>query len=158
MRELTARQPLLIMGAFCVMCIGLPALAGGGSETKVLATAQASKLGADGKQTVTIQLTVEKGWYVYANPLKANTDVLDGNETRVAVKSKNKIDTTIKYPAGKQKAEGKYTYDIYEGNVVIEAQLQRGAGDVGPLQISIDVSACRKGECLLPATLKLTVP
>jgi DsbC/DsbD-like thiol-disulfide interchange protein len=132
--------------------------AGEKSESKIKATASASKLGADGKQTVTITLDIEKGWYIYANPMKANTDAFDGNETRVAVKGKEKINASVKYPAGTPKKDGKYEYNIYEGRIVIQAELQRAAGDTGPLQISIDVNTCKKNVCLLPGTVTLKVP
>jgi DsbC/DsbD-like thiol-disulfide interchange protein len=128
------------------------------SDKKIKATSTATKLGGDGKQTVTITLEVEKGWYIYANPLNANTDVLDGNETRVSVKSKDKLMASVKYPAGKRKKDGRLEYDIYQDRIEIKAEVQRKAGDTGPLQISIDVNTCRKGECLLPGTIKLTVP
>jgi DsbC/DsbD-like thiol-disulfide interchange protein len=128
------------------------------SDKKIKATATATKLGADGKQTVTISLEIEKGWYIYANPLNTNTDVLDGNETRLSVKSKDKVVASVKYPAGKRKKDGRLEYDIYQDRIEIKAEVQRTAGDSGPLQISIDVNTCRKGECLLPGTVKLTVP
>ncbi len=150
--------PILI--ASTIVCLGVMASAPAGekSDAKIKASASASKLGADGKQTVTITLEIEKGWYIYANPMNANTDILDGNETVVAFKIKDKVKASVKYPAGKQKKDGKYEYDIYEGKIVIQAEVQRPAGDAGPLQVSIAVNTCRKGECLLPATVMLTVP
>jgi DsbC/DsbD-like thiol-disulfide interchange protein len=128
------------------------------SDKKIKATAAATKLGADGKQTVTITLDIEKGWYIYANPIKTNTEVLENNQTKVVIKSKDKVKASVKYPAGKQKKDGRYEFDIYEGKIVIEAEVQRTAGDTAPLQISIDVNTCRKNECLLPGTVMLTVP
>jgi Disulphide bond corrector protein DsbC len=95
---------ILLSVAFCVV----QANAGEKSDSKIKATATASKIGADGKQTVTITLDVEKGWYIYANPMKANTNVLDGNETVLTVKSKDKIQAAIKYPAGAKHKDGKY--------------------------------------------------
>ena len=47
---------------------------------------------------------------------------------------------------------------IYEDKVTIEANVTRTMGDSSPLQISIDVNSCNKGTCLLPGTVKLTVP
>lgn len=149
---------LLLPAAF--VCLGFLASASAGdkSDSKIKAMATASKLGADGKQTVTITLEIEKGWYIYANPMNSNTDVLEGNETRVAVKTKDKVKASVKYPAGKQKKDGKYQYDIYEDRIVIQAEVQRAAGDTGPLQVSIDVNTCKKNVCLLPGTVMLTVP
>jgi len=127
------------------------------SEDKVKATAVAKKSGADSKQIVTITLDITKDWYIYANPLNANTDVLKDNVTRVEVKAKDKIQTTVKYPAGKQKIESKYKYDIYEGKIMIQAEVQRTLGDMSPLEVSVHINACRKGECLLPGVIKLKV-
>ena len=90
----------------------------------------ASKLDADGKQTVTITLEIDQPWYIYANPMKANTDIFDGNETIVAFKTKDKVKASVKYPAGTQKKDGKYAYDIYQkGKIVIQAEVQRAVGD-----------------------------
>jgi len=146
---------LAIVGAFSLL--GAAALSGEKSDTKVKAAATSKKSGTDGKQTVTITLDIEKDWYIYANPLNANTDVLNENVTRVFVKGKDKVQTTIKYPPGKQKELDKYKYDTYEGKVVIQADVVRTMGDGSPLEVSIHVNACRKAECLLPAVIKLQV-
>ena len=102
--------------------------AGEKSESKVKATATASKI-ADGKQTVTITLDIDKGWYIYANPINANSDIFAPNTTVVTFKAKDKLKADVKYPKGKQKVDGKYQFDIYENRVVVEAQVQRVAGD-----------------------------
>ena len=134
--------------------------AGGKSDSKVKATATATKLGADGKQTVTITLDIEKGWHIYANPVgfKKFAD----NATDVTFKAKDKVVADVQYPVGKLKMDmdGKDTieYRIYEGRVVLQAQLKRAPGDTSPLQISIDVNACDKTTCLFTGTVKLTVP
>ena len=153
---LTLVASMAIVGSTLVFA--LRTQAGDKSDAKVKATAMATKLSPDGKQTVTLTLDVEKGWYIYANPMNANTDVLDGNQTRVSFKAKENVPAEVKYPKGKQKVDGKYMYNIYEGTVVIETQIRRSAGDTTPLRVSIDVNACRKGECLLPGTVVLTVP
>ena len=79
------------------------------SDTKVLATAKATKPAADGKQTVTITLAVEKGWYIYANPINNNTGY-EGNETKTTIKAKEKVKATFKYPAGK--AENRWAAQV----------------------------------------------
>jgi DsbC/DsbD-like thiol-disulfide interchange protein len=141
-----------------VILQSFPAMAGEKSDAKVKAMATAGKLGADGKQTVTITLDVEKGWYIYANPVNANSDIFGPNVTVVAFKTKDKLKADVKYPKGKQKVDGKYQFDVYVDRVTIEATVQRPAGDETPLRISIDVNVCRKNECLLPGTVMLTIP
>ena len=87
------------------------------SDSKVKATATATKLGADGKQTVTITLDVEKDWYIYADPV--NSDEYEVNRTKVLFKAKEKVAATVIYPAGKTKMK----YNIYQGKVVIPCQV-----------------------------------
>lgn len=134
--------------------------AGKTSDTKVKATATTTKISPDGKQIVTLTLDIEKGWYIYANPINTNSDTLKPNQTRVSLKAKEKIETSVKYPAGKQKKdkETKTEFDIYEDRIVIRVEVTRTMGDASPLQVSISVNACNKGECLMTGTVKLTVP
>jgi uncharacterized protein len=126
------------------------------SDSKVKATATATKPVADGKQTVTITLEIEKGWHIYANPV--GDEDFEGNKTRVNIKAKDKVQFQVAYPAGKVKTEGKLKFNVYEDKVTIKATVLRTAGDASPLQVSIDVNSCNKGTCLLPGTVKLTVP
>ena len=149
----------LLLTAFAVASLALilPVQAGEKSDSKVKAMAKASKVGADGKQTVTITIDIEKDWYIYANPVKSED--FEDNRTRVTIKAKEKADADVLYPAGKTKEYGKLKFNIYEKSVVIEALVKRKAGDTSPLQVSIDVNSCsQKGVCLLPGTVKLTVP
>lgn len=126
------------------------------SDSKVKATATATKPVADGKQTVTITLEIEKGWYIYANPV--GDEDFEGNKTRVNIKAKDKVMANVAYPTGKVKVDGKFKFNIYEDKVTIQAVVFRTAGDSSPLQLSIDVNSCNKGTCLLPGVVKLTVP
>jgi len=136
------------------------AQAGGKSDSKVKATAKATKPGDDGKQTVTITLEIEKGWYIYGNPVGAED--FDANKTNVAVSAKEKVLASVKYPEAKVKIEkiGKeeLKINIYEDKITITALVTRTMGDASPLQISIDVNSCNKGTCLAPGKVKLTVP
>jgi hypothetical protein len=146
--------------AFFAAALSWHAEAGGGklekSDSKVKATATATKAGADGKQTVTITLDVVKGWHLYANPV--NNEILDDNRTTVKIAAKEKVKVDVKYPAGKTIADKKEKYDIYEGVVKIQAYVVRTMGDTSPLEINIAVSACDSKVCLLPGTVKLRVP
>jgi len=60
------------------------------SDSKVKAKAVVGKAGADGKQTLTITLEIEKGWYIYANPV--GDEDFEPNKTRVTVKAKDKVE------------------------------------------------------------------
>ena len=49
-------------------------------------------------------------------------------------------------------------YNTYEDKVTIKATVKRAKGDTSPLDVSIKLQACDEKMCLLPATIKLTVP
>lgn len=136
------------------------AAAGEKSDSKVKAKASATKLTADGKQTVTITLEIEKGWHIYANPV--GDDDFEPNRTRVNITAKEKVVSNVKYPPGKQKIEkiGKdeVKIKIYVDKITIQSEITRAPGDTSPLQISIDVNSCNEGTCLAPGTVKLTLP
>jgi hypothetical protein len=128
------------------------------SDSKVKATATATKVGADGKQTVTITLDIAKGWHLYANPINSTNEFLEPNQTVVKVAAKEKVKFDVKYPAGKTVRDKTDKYDVYTGVVKIQADVVRKMGDSSPLEITIAVSACDSKECLQPGTVKLTVP
>src|SRR5882672_57789 len=72
------------------------------SDSKVKASATATKI-TDGKQTVTITMEIEKGWYLYANPV--GSEDFEGNKTNVSIKAKEKVAAKVKYPEGTPKVE-----------------------------------------------------
>jgi uncharacterized protein YyaL (SSP411 family) len=128
------------------------------SDAMVKVEATADKPDADGKQLVTVTLTVHEGWHIYANPpgLKDLEDV----QTTVTVTAKTKPEEVkVEYPESKvidDKVIGKYL--VYEGKVTIKARVRRAKGDTGPLEVSIKFQSCDDKMCLLPATVKRTVP
>jgi hypothetical protein len=149
----------LLAGLVMSLALILPVEAGGNSESKVKATATATKAGDDGKQTVTITLEMVKGWHIYANPVGAVE--FEANKTVVAISAKEKVVASVKYPEGKvkiEKLDKEVKMRIYEDKVTIQAFVTRTMGDTSPLQISIDVNACDANNCLPKGVLKLTVP
>jgi DsbC/DsbD-like thiol-disulfide interchange protein len=126
------------------------------SDTVVKGEARAEKIADDGTQVVKINLTIDKGWHLYANPV-GNEDLAE-NQVTASVKSKNKLqDVKVEYPAGtlvKDKTVG--DYKVYEGTVTIKATVRRAKGDVEPLDVTVKLQACSKTQCLLPATITLT--
>ncbi len=154
---------LMIAAAAALACAGLSEPARGqGKATKsdsvVKVKATADKPGDDGKQVVTVTLTVDKSWHIYANPV--GLDDLADVQTKVTITGKakpEKVDVT--YPEGKVKKDAVVgNYNIYEGEVKIKATVQRAKGDAGPLEVSVKVQACNESQCLLPATVKVSVP
>ena len=127
------------------------------SDGVVKVDAKAEQPDADGKQTVTITLDIEKSWHLYANPVE-NEDLANA-QTVVKVASKGKLENVkVEYPAGKLQQSGGEKYKIYEGTIAIKAQVKRTKGDNSPLEISITLQACNDKTCLQPVTIKKELP
>lgn len=148
-----------MIGLFAALMLAfvLNAEAGDKSDSKVKVTAKSDKIGADGKQKVTITIAIEKNWYIYANPVKSED--FEDNATRVTfLKGKDKLKATVDFPVGKTKEVGKIRYNIYEGTVTFDAVVDRKMGDTGPLTLAVDVNSCSGGTCLAPGTVRVPVP
>ena len=125
---------------------------------KVAAKLSPEAPGAEGKQVLTLNLEIEDGWHIYANP--------PGNEDFVSVQTTVDLSSTkplqavkVQYPKGKlinDSVVGKYM--VYEGKQAIKATVTRAPGDSGPLELTLKFQPCNEKQCLLPATKKLTVP
>src|SRR5438477_593164 len=97
------RRVAVTTGALFV-CATLALAQGKKSDSVIKADAKADKPGADGKQTVTVTLSIDKGWHAYANPVNepAPPD-FPGKPTVVKVEAKIKPkDTKVEYPKGKE--------------------------------------------------------
>ena len=126
------------------------------SDSVVKVNVTADKPGTDGKQVVTVTLTMDKGWHTYANPV-GNKD-LNEVQTTVTISGKNKPEAKIEYPMGvlvKDDVVG--DYKVYEDKVTIKATVQRAKGDTDPLEVAVKFQACTDKQCLLPATVKVNV-
>ncbi len=118
------------------------------SEGVVKATARE---GADkaGKRVVLVDLDIEKGWHLYANP--AGNEDLDSVKTTVTVVGEK---AEVVYPKGKQVIDPVVgNYVTYEGKQTIEVHLP--VGKKGPLKLQVSFQACDEKTCLQPA--KVTV-
>ena len=157
---MTLRQTtsLLMLAAGLILASG-PAAPGQGkkSDSAVKAQATATKLGDNGKQTVTITLEIDPKYHLYANPV--GLEDFKDNETTVSVTAKNKPQSvTVDYPPGETKKDKTVgDYKIYKKTVTIKATVQRAKGDTGPLDVVIKVQACDEKACLMPGKIKLSV-
>jgi DsbC/DsbD-like thiol-disulfide interchange protein len=137
-----------------LICAGLSTANAQNSDTVVKINAVADRPDEAGNQSVTITLEIDKPWHLYANPV--------GNDTYVPVQTKVTFkdveDAKITYPPGKLEKDKDGDYRIYEGKVVIKAQVKRGKEKTGPLEYSIKVQACKEGTCLLTSTVKKSIP
>jgi hypothetical protein len=149
---------LALLAGLTLLAAGADARAQGAkkSDAVVKASAEATRPDADGKQTVTLKLTVERPWHLYANPV--GLDDLADAQTTVTVTNKNKPEVLkTAYPAGKVvKDEVVGNYKVYEDTVTIKLELRRAKGDTGPVELAVKLQACNDRTCLLPATLKVT--
>lgn len=126
----------------------------GEREKIVKGSATASKIDADGKQTVTITLEIKKGFFIYANPV--GSEYFEDDRTVISVKAKGKVETRVLYPPGKAEEFGKIKVYTYENSVTIQASAQRAAGDQSPLEITVDCRPRSLAVCVLPERITLT--
>jgi len=148
---------LLMVGLALALIVGLIVPLGSAGEKldPVKVKAEAGKADDGGKQTVTVQVSIEKGWHIYANPVE-NEDLAQA-QTTVIIKAAGKAVTAkVKYPAGKPLTEkGVGTFKVYEEAVSIQAEV---AKTPGPLEVSVRFQACNDKKCLLPKTVKISLP
>src|SRR4051812_39433672 len=94
-----SRQLSCVLGSMALLMILLghaDATGAGKSETsadRVQATATASKISADGKQTVMLTLAMPKDWHIYANPV--GNDSYAEVATRVTVNAGAKVTARV---------------------------------------------------------------
>jgi hypothetical protein len=159
MRMTTHRLVLAIAAVTGLMLAATYATAAPKSADKVKITPKATAPDADGNQLLTLELTIEKPFHLYANP--TGNETFEENQVVVKVDAREKPESVkVEYPAGelhKDKATGE-TFKIYEGTITIKAKVQRVKGDTSPLQVSIFLAACNETTCLPVSTVKLNVP
>lgn len=123
----------------------------------VQVSAQLGKPDADGRQLLTVKITVEKGWHIYANPAGASGPM----PTTIKVEAATPLrDVQVEYPPGKALAQAGETFRVYEDTVVIPVRIQRavtnGQPDTSPLTVTIRYQACNEQVCLPPRTIQLS--
>lgn len=124
-----------------------------GSDSVVKATATASKPDAEGNETVTIILTIDPKYHLYANPV-GNEDF---TSNQVVVSFKNGVSSKIDYPAGEvQKDKIVGDYKVYHNKATITAVVKR-AKATDPIEVAIKLQACSAKACLMTATIKVKV-
>ena len=130
----------------------------GGKKSDGVVKAKAKLENIGGKAVVVINLEINKGWHLYANPV--GNDDLAPSQTTVKISAKTAPKSVnIDYPLGKivnDKVLG--NYGVYEGKVEIRATVERAAGDAGPLEVTVRVQACDDKTCLPPGSIRLSVP
>lgn len=151
----------LVLCAFSLAFLAIPHLEAGkkkrqDSADKVKVTATQGK-STSGKPVINIKVDIEKGWYIYANPVGNST--FASNATKVTVKSGGKkLPAKLIYPKGKIKKLGDFRFLIYSGSATIKAELEQPV-DKSSTVVEVQVNSCSKksGVCLRPGkkTVKL---
>ena len=140
---------LMVVLAALLLVVGARLNAQGkGSESVVKATASIKKVG--GETILTVQLAVEKGWHIYANP--PGNDDLKPVATTVTLQGGAKGE--VVYPAGKQVIDPVVgNYRVYEGTEEIRVKLASEPN--GPVKIQASFQACNEKSCLQPSKVTL---
>ena len=154
----------VLIAGLCTMIVAVAAAKmqlppGPNSRHVVKVSVTSSKPDNSGKQTVTVNMDIDKGCFIFANPVK-NED-LEPIQTRVYITSEKKLtDVKVQYPPGKQQMKHKLTWMQYERKIAIQAVVQRAPGDTGPLFVDVNYSAHLEeiGGCLLPARERFELP
>lgn len=124
----------------------------------VKVSAVVGETNAQGEQSLTVTVQIEKGWHIYAH--KPGFEGLVA--TTVTVSSQPKLkDVTIDYPEGELVKDDVLdaTYRQYVGTIKINAKLRRDltqekATD-GPVEVSVKFQCCNDKACLPPQTVKV---
>jgi len=141
---------LALLGGLALVAPSEAVAQGKKSDSVVKVSATGDKIGPDGKQTITVTLTMTGKWYVYANPV--GVEDLADVQTVVTVNRKPKpVSVKVSYPTPvtvKDKVVG--DYKVYKEKAVIRAIVQRARGDTGPIDVSVRFQSCNGSVCLLP--------
>lgn len=128
------------------------------SDSVVKVKAKLDDKAPAGKAVVVLQLEIEPGWHLYANPPEHE----DLGDSQLVVKVAGSDAAKIEYPKGKlvnDKFLGKFKK--YDEKIEVRAIVDRKAGDNGPIQLTISLQSCSDSApliCLPPAIVKVTVP
>jgi DsbC/DsbD-like thiol-disulfide interchange protein len=151
------RRLTLVAAVFAAMLLSIGMATAGGikkSDDKVKAAIKSAKLDEAGNPVVVLELEVEKGWYIYANPV--GNELLGPNATTVTVTGGAKA-LKVKFPEPILKKDDVVgDYKIYKGTVQIQATVQRTANDEVEFQIGVNACHEERGVCLQQGILKVT--
>ncbi len=156
MKNLKKLSALLVLIVAAGTVLGEGAKDPSSSDQVVKIAATAEKPDAAGLQKVTITISTDAPYHVYANPSSNESCTA----TVVSVASGTKPEQVkVEYPEGKLvKDSVGGDYRMYEGTVTITALVKRAAGDTSPLEVNARLQACTEKVCLKAAILKTTAP
>jgi hypothetical protein len=120
--------------------------------------ALAGKRKDEGSQEIRLTLTIDEGWFVYANPV-GHKD-LEHAALAVTVQTKVKpARVNVRYPAGKVVKDPVVgNWSKYEGTMVVPITVWRARGDRGPLELRVRFTLRSANECGPPLYKTVTIP
>jgi hypothetical protein len=114
-----------------------------------------SSLGAGGRGTVTVEMTLGSGWHV--NSHKPSEDFLI--PTNLTLSAAGGTLSAVRYPKDIERsfAFSEKPLKVYEGTVRFEAELSVPAGAAGKVAVTgtLSYQACNDQQCFPPAKLPL---
>jgi DsbC/DsbD-like thiol-disulfide interchange protein len=153
------RKPSVLVWVLAAGCL-FPASAAAQSKRSdavVKIEPAAGPIGRDGRQQISVKLTIDPTWHLTANP--AGNEAYENCQVKISVAGQQPLkDVQISYPAGKEmQDEDGGRFRGYEGEVVLRAIVLREAGDTAPLELTLFLQACQGNKCLASATVKRTI-
>lgn len=145
---MSGRCVLASLLALCV--VTLPTWAGSAkkinSADKVKLSLQTYPVDQTGNQKIVIYIDVQKGHYIYANPV--NNKIFADNATEVSITTPSgKPSYKVIYPKPMVKRDETLgAFDIYKGKVRITTTVQRTKSRE-PLRFNVRVNACTDSFC-----------
>ena len=129
------------------------------SDSVMRIQAKASPVDENDSQKMRITLKIADGWLVHANP--AGNDVFKSSELKIKVTSKKPLQkVSLQYPPGTQQKDPLIgTWMMYQGEITINATIERAKGDKGPLEVNVFFQSFNEKVCICgQGTVITTVP
>jgi DsbC/DsbD-like thiol-disulfide interchange protein len=171
-RQVIGRRGVLLAAAAAVLIGGIAAVhaprevaperaqSGRRLQAADVVKVQAAAGKADGsKVPLTVTITVQEGWHIYANSQPAGSTCLP--TTLQVMCGDRELASKLDYPRGREVRDEIGNCRIYEGRVVIKGVFDLAAttppAAPGTIQASVHFQTCKGTTCLLPATVKVPV-
>lgn len=128
------------------------------SDSVVKIQASAKPVDSLGYQWVVLNLVIEDGWHLYANPV--GSEIMVPAQTLVSVQNVESF--KVVYPKGRLYSENGENFWVYSPQAEIKVLVKRIQGTTQPMDLNVKFQACShkpgKSSCLYPATVTIKVP
>ena len=113
----------------------------------------------EGRQRITATISIAAPWHIYAQP--PENPELAMSATRIEVyRGNSRVNAEITFPRGEPVRDAVAgEYRVYRGQIMIPIDLPAAAkNEQDKLEVRLTVIACQEGRCLLPSTIRATLP